>query len=187
MDLTSPTPFSPAQSPFAYRLYKDTHKLPESTIAALLATTAVCGGISAPFVGSLADRFGRRLACTSYCVIQSASCLTALLSRDLRLLFLGRVLGGVSTVLLATAFETWMLAESRRLGFAGSAELSSILGEMSVAGGLVAVACGVIAEVSVNLFDSEKAPFVASVVCLVLAASLITGQWVNTFSPLNRP
>lgn len=169
------------QGSFIYSLYKNTHKLPESTVAALFATGFACGAISATFVGSLADRFGRKLACISYCIIYSISCLTVL-SSDSRLLFLGRALGGVSTTLLFTTFETWMVAESQKLGFGESGKLSSILGEMSMTNGFVAVACGVIAEVLVGLFNSEKAPFLASVVCLISAMFLITRQWVP-FSP----
>ncbi|CAN0066184.1 unnamed protein product, partial [Hapterophycus canaliculatus] len=35
---------------------------------------------------------------------------------DMRLLLLGRVLGGISTSLLFTAFESWMVSEHRKQG-----------------------------------------------------------------------
>ncbi|KAH8749732.1 hypothetical protein F5883DRAFT_652598 [Diaporthe sp. PMI_573] len=166
------------QGSFTYSLYKNTHKLPESTVAALFATGFAAGAISSTLVGSIADRFGRKRACISYCIIYSVSSLTVL-SNDLRLLFLGRSLGGVSTSLLFTAFETWMVAEFHKLGFNESSRLSSILGDVSMVNGFVAVACGVTAEVLVNLFNSEKAPFLASVFCLVSAMFLIMQQWAE--------
>ncbi|RJE16827.1 Major facilitator superfamily, partial [Aspergillus sclerotialis] len=57
------------QGSFMYSLYKSTHRLPESMVAALFATGFVSGGVSAIFVGSLADRFGRKRACLAYCVL----------------------------------------------------------------------------------------------------------------------
>lgn len=35
---------------------------------------------------------------------------------DMRLLLLGRVLGGISTSLLFSAFESWMVSEHRKQG-----------------------------------------------------------------------
>lgn len=167
------------QGSFIYSLYKNTHHLPEPTIAALFATGFVCGAASATFVGALADRYGRKRACTLYCAIYSLSCLSVL-SGDITVLFAGRALGGVSTTLLFTTFDAWMVAEVNRQGFEGGGRLSSILGEMSTANGFVAIGCGVASQVLVQMFGSEKAPFVASVVCLMLAALLISRYWVST-------
>lgn len=133
--------------------------------------------MSATFVGSLADRYGRKLACMLYCMIYSVSCLTVL-SGDITILFFGRALGGVSTTLLFTTFDAWLVAEVNRQGFEGEGRLSSILGEMSTANGFVAIACGVASQVLVQVFGSEKTPFVASVVCLMCALLLISRYWV---------
>jgi MFS family permease len=163
-----------------YSLYKTTHQLPEPTIASLFATGFFCGGLSAAFVGSLADRFGRKLACLSYCVLYSLSCLTVL-SSNVSILYFGRVLGGISTTLLFTTFETWMIAEYRRLGFGSSdSALSSVYGMMSILNGCVAVACGIVAEGLVQLTGSQASPFLASVFCLIIASMLISRYWVRS-------
>lgn len=93
-----------------YTLYKDEKSLSESAVAALFTTGFVSAGLSACFVGSLADRYGRRMACLTFCVAYSISCLSVL-GNDLTVLFVGRALGGLSTTLLYSAFECWMLAE----------------------------------------------------------------------------
>lgn len=112
-----------------------------------------------------------------YCVIYSVSCLTMLTS-DLNILFFGRALGGVSTTLLFTTFDAWMVSEVNRQGFAEEGRLSSIFGEMSTANGFVAIGCGVVSQFLVQLFGSEKSPFMASIVCLMLALLLISRYWV---------
>lgn len=112
-----------------------------------------------------------------YCVIYSLSCLSVL-SGDFTVLFIGRALGGVSTTLLFTVFDAWLVAEVNRQGFESEGRLSLILGEMSTANGFVAISCGVISQVLVQIFGSEKTPFMASVVCLMLALLLISRYWV---------
>ena len=162
-----------------YSLYKHRYELPETTIATLFATGFLCGGISATFVGSLADKYGRRSACFWYCGLYSVSCCSIASSR-VTILFIGRILGGVSTTLLFTVFEAWMVAEYRRLGFGHSdSALSSIYSSMSVMNGFVAVACGVLSQYLVYVFGSEIAPFMGSIVCLCLASLLISKSWVR--------
>lgn len=165
------------QGGFIYSLYKNTHGLSGPTIGALFATGFVCGAASATFTGALADKYGRKLACMLYCVIYSVSCLSVL-SSNLPVLFVGRALGGVSTTLLFSTFETWLVAEVNRQGFEGEGRLSSILGEMATCNGFVAIACGVVSQVLVQVTGSEKTPFVTSVVCLMLALLLISRYWV---------
>lgn len=93
-----------------YTLYRDEKTLPETVVAALFTTGFVSAGICASFVGSLADQHGRRAACLTFCVAYSISCLSVL-SNDLMILFAGRALGGLSTTLLYSVFETWMISE----------------------------------------------------------------------------
>lgn len=166
-----------------YTLYAAHHRLPASTIAALFTTGFVSAALSASFVGSLADTHGRKAACLGYCVVYSLSCLSVL-SGNLTVLFAGRALGGVSTTLLFSVFETWMIAEfhKRELGLgAGGRELK--LGEMfslSVTLSCVtAIVSGVIGEALVKWTDAKTAPFMAAVVCLLGAGGLIAWTWVN--------
>ncbi|KAG7471900.1 hypothetical protein MATL_G00102910 [Megalops atlanticus] len=93
------------QGPYLYKLYRH-YSFLESQIAILY----VCGlgscVLFSPAAGWLLQVLGRRQACLLFCLAYSACCLTKL-SRDYFVLILGRVLGGLSTSLLATAFEAW--------------------------------------------------------------------------------
>ncbi|KFA60243.1 hypothetical protein S40285_08076 [Stachybotrys chlorohalonatus IBT 40285] len=147
------------QGGFLYSLYKNTLELPEPTIASLFATGFFCGGISATFVGTFADRFGRKLACLCYCGMYATSCIT-LLSPYLPILFFGRALGGVSTTLLFTVFETWMVSEYHKQGFGHfDTGLSFVYSTMSILNGFIAATCGVLAQVLVSVTGSELTPF----------------------------
>lgn len=85
-------------------------------ISALFLTGFLTGAIFAPFLGSLVDKFGRKRSCIIYCILE------ILINwiehyNDFRTLLLGRVLGGISTNLLFSAFESWMATEHRKRGF----------------------------------------------------------------------
>lgn len=85
-------------------------------ISALFLTGFLSGAIFAPFLGSLVDKFGRKRSCIVYCVLEIIINWLEHYN-SFGLLLLGRVLGGVSTNLLFSAFESWMATEHRRKGF----------------------------------------------------------------------
>ncbi|EMD00582.1 hypothetical protein BAUCODRAFT_144233 [Baudoinia panamericana UAMH 10762] len=169
------------QGPYLYTLYKDSMGLPESTVAALFTTGFLAAAISASFVGTLADTYGRRSACIGYCVFYSLSCLTVL-SEDVLILFVGRVLGGMSTTLLFSVFETWMIAEYKRQELSASGlKLGDMFSMSVILSGVVAIACGIISEVLVEETETKTAPFVAAICCLVTAAVTISRTWSENF------
>ncbi|KAL8714306.1 MAG: hypothetical protein Q9220_001637 [cf. Caloplaca sp. 1 TL-2023] len=134
------------QGPFIYTLYKDEKKLPEETVATLFTTGFLAGAISAFFVGSLADRYGRRTACLVYCAITSLSCLS-LVSNNISILFAGRALGGLGTTLMYTVFEAWMVTEYNQRAMARtSLKLSNIFGRMITLSSVVAVFAGLVVD-----------------------------------------
>jgi MFS family permease len=96
--------------PYVYSLYKDQFGLKETIVAALFTTGFLSGGISGYFVGQFADRYGRKTACLVFCVTYSIACFSTLVP-ELPILFLGRVFGGLSTSLMYSAFESWMVTE----------------------------------------------------------------------------
>lgn len=66
---------------------------------------------------------------------------------DMRLLMLGRILGGMSTSLLFSAFESWMVSEHRRRGFPEHL-LSSTFALASWGNGVMAITAGFLAQMS---------------------------------------
>lgn len=85
-------------------------------ISALFLTGFLSGAFFAPFLGSAVDKFGRKNSCIVYCLLEIAIN-TMEHSTNFQVLLLGRVLGGVSTNLLFSAFESWMTTEHRKQGF----------------------------------------------------------------------
>jgi hypothetical protein len=92
------------------------------------------------------DRWGRRLGCIVYCVLEVAINVLEHYP-DMRLLMLGRILGGMSTSLLFSAFESWMVSEHRRRGFPERL-LSSTFALASWGNGIMAIAAGFLAQIS---------------------------------------
>lgn len=85
-------------------------------ISALFLTGFLSGAFFAPFLGSAVDKFGRKNSCIVYCALEIIINVLEH-STDFRILLLGRVLGGISTNLLFSAFESWMTTEHRKKGF----------------------------------------------------------------------
>lgn len=168
------------QGPYQYALYKDERQLPEQTVGFLFAVGFSAAAISASFVGSMADKHGRRKMCLAFCVMYASSCLTKIFS-NLPVLFLGRVLGGVSTTLLYSVFEAWMVQEHSARGLHNMGlPLNDILGQMATCSSLSAIAAGVLGQVLVDYFGTNVAPFLGSVVLLGLAFLVVLRRWVST-------
>ena len=85
-------------------------------ISALFLTGFLSGAIFAPFLGSAVDKFGRKRSCIVYCVLEIIINILEHFD-DFPTLILGRILGGISTNLLFSAFESWMTTEHRNRGF----------------------------------------------------------------------
>jgi predicted MFS family arabinose efflux permease len=85
-------------------------------ISALFLTGFLSGAVFAPFLGSAVDKFGRKRSCIVYCVLEVIINVMEH-STNFQVLLVGRVLGGISTNLLFSAFESWMTTAHRHRGF----------------------------------------------------------------------
>jgi MFS family permease len=103
------------------------------------------------------------------------------------LLFLGRALGGLSTSLLFSVFEGWMVTDfhNRALDKKGG-DISRTFGLMSTLNSIAGITSGVVSEWLVSATGTRKSPFAGSVVLLGLAFWVISSQWVRTALPLER-
>jgi len=174
------------QGPYIYPIYKDEKGLTEQTVAFLFMIGFVSAGVSASFAGTFADRYGRRTACLAFCVIYSLSC-TTLFTNNLSILFLGRVLGGVSGTLLWSVFESWMVAEFNQLMLQDADPiLSGIFSTMTTANTCVAIVAGILAEWLVRSAGTAEAPFLASIACLAVAFVAILRCWGENYGSSNR-
>ncbi|KAI0453781.1 hypothetical protein F5B21DRAFT_274347 [Xylaria acuta] len=169
------------QGPHLFSLYRDEYGLAPGVVLNLYMTDFVTTAISAYFIGALSDRYGRKLYCMVYCVSYALSCfLTAVPVTPL--LFLGRVLGGLSTSILFTVFDSWMVTNFRERKLADDGcDLTRTFAATSVVNGLAAISSGFVGEVLVWATGTRKSPFLMSVVLLWLALQAIWSRWVENF------
>mmetsp|Transcript_20791 Transcript_20791/g.49369 ORF Transcript_20791/g.49369 Transcript_20791/m.49369 type:complete len:491 (-) Transcript_20791:239-1711(-) len=95
------------QGPYVYALYSD-YGFQQHEIAQLFVAGFGSSMIFGSFVGGMADWGGRRFFVILFAVVYAASCITKHF-KDYGVLMLGRLLGGVSTSLLFSIFEAWLI------------------------------------------------------------------------------
>lgn len=98
------------------------------------------------------------------------------------MLLLGRVLGGVATSLLFTAFESWLVSEHNRRGFDGAWLAGTFSKAVFLGNGLVAILAGLLANTLVTGAGlGPTAPFDAAAVCLCVGAAIIGPTWSENY------
>lgn len=98
----------------------------------------------------------------------------------LPILLLGRLFGGVSTSILYSAFESWLITSSNNHALP-QADLSAILGRATLFNGFVATSAGVFSNQLVAYTSSFSSPFIASAALLVLSFFVIQGLWAENY------
>lgn len=94
----------------------------------------------------------------------------------LPVLLIGRIIGGVSTSILYSAFESWLISSSNSLGLPQSA-LAVVMGRATLVNGIVAAAAGIASNQLVASSGSFVTPFVASAIMLLLGWVVIRASW----------
>ncbi len=97
------------QGPYVYQLYSH-YGFAEHTIALLFLTGFGSSSTFGTFTGPLADKFGRKKMTLVFCVLY-AICCAIKFSPNFWVLLSGRIIGGVSTSLLFSVFESWYVAQ----------------------------------------------------------------------------
>ncbi|KAJ7785333.1 hypothetical protein DFH07DRAFT_948411 [Mycena maculata] len=167
------------QGPYVYSLYREQYNFPERIVAILFVTGFVSAGLAAPLIGVWADQHGRKRLCLVFCATYTAACLCILVP-FLPILLIGRVLGGISTSILFSAFESWLISAATSHALP-QADLSTIMGRATLVNGLVATGAGVFSNQLVGVTGSFAAPFVASGGLLIVAWGVIRGTWLENY------
>ena len=157
------------QGPYVYELYVS-YGFSQQEIAELFVCGFGSSMIVGTFVGGLADKLGRKIMCIMYSVCYIIACCTKLVP-EYWTLMLGRFLSGVSTSLLFSAFESWMVCEHHKQGFDGSL-LGDTFAYATFGNGLVAVLAGLIANTAAASYGFV-APFVVAIVPLSAVAFMV--------------
>jgi len=165
------------QGPYVYALYAS-YGYSKELIGRLFIMGFGASMIIGTFIGSLADRFGRKTCCILFGVVYSLSCLTKH-SPDYTILMAGRLFGGVATSLLFSVFESWMVKEHFTNNYSGS-ELSSTFTRAYFGNSVVAIAAGLIGGMCADSFG-PVAPFDASLCLLVLGTVAIFLTWTENY------
>lgn len=92
-------------------------------------------------------------------------------SHNFGILLSGRVLGGISTNLLFSAFESWMTTEHRKKGFPEE-WLSKTYSDQSIGNGTMAILAGIFAQVLEDHLG-QIGPFQGAIALTVLALLLV--------------
>ncbi|KAF8882420.1 hypothetical protein BD779DRAFT_1444836 [Infundibulicybe gibba] len=167
------------QGPYVYSLYREQYMFPERTVAVLFVTGFVSAGLTAPLIGVWADQHGRKKLCLAFCITYTLACL-CILTPSLPILLVGRVLGGISTSILFSAFESWLISSSTSMALPQS-DLSTIMGRATLVNGFVAAGAGVFSNQLVSYSYSFASPFIASGILLVIAWVVIRGTWLENY------
>ncbi|TFK38208.1 hypothetical protein BDQ12DRAFT_684172 [Crucibulum laeve] len=167
------------QGPYLYSLYREQHGFPERFVAALFVTGFVSAGVAAPFIGVWADQHGRRTLCLTFCILYTLTCVLITVP-SLPVLILGRILGGISTSILFSAFESWLVSSSNSLSLPSS-DLSAIMGKATLLNGFMAATAGVVSNQFVRATKDFTAPFIASGCVLLVGWCTIRATWSENF------
>jgi MFS family permease len=139
-------------------------------VSALFITGFLSGAIFAPFLGSFVDKFGRKNSCIMYCILEIIIN-TLEHSHDFGILLFGRVLGGISTNLLFSAFESWMTTQHRKQGFPEE-WMSKTYSDQSIGNGTMAILAGIVAQVLEDNIG-HIGPFQGAIALTALALLLV--------------
>lgn len=180
------------QGPYVYALYAS-FGYEKTDIDKLFVAGFGSSMLFGPFAGSLADAWGRKRTVLIYCILYILSCFTKHCSHY-NVLMLGRITGGMATSLLFSAFESWMVSESRERYMFDKALLRYMFSLMYFVSYLVAILSGLVAQAFVGAvpltklrgFDSlyyggDVCPFDLSIVVLCCAFFVICLTWDENY------
>lgn len=170
------------QGPYVYELYVS-YGFSQSQIAELFVCGFGSSMIVGTFVGGLADTMGRKNMCIAYSACYIVACCTKLVP-EYWTLMLGRFLSGVSTSLLFSVFESWMVCEHFKLGF-DSALLGDTFAYATFGNGLVAVVAGLSANTVADSFGFY-APFVLAILPLTVVAIVVSLCWTENYGNVTQ-
>ncbi|KAJ4803518.1 Molybdate-anion transporter [Rhynchospora pubera] len=168
------------QGPYVYYLYSQ-YGFDKGDIGRLFIAGFGSSMLFGTIVGSLADKQGRRRACITYCVSYILSCITKH-SPQYKILMLGRILGGIATSLLFSAFESWLVAEHNKRSFDPQWLSLTFSKAIFLGNGLVAIISGLFANLlTENLGFGPVAPFDAAACVLAIGMAIIMFSWTENY------
>lgn len=169
------------QGPYLYKLYSY-YGFQEEQIAILyvfgFASTVILG----TWTPMAADKFGRKKLCLMFTILYSVSCVLKL-SRSYGILLIGRLLGGIATSVLFSAFEAWYVHEHLETHDFPSEWISVTFSKASTLNGVLAVVAGATSNLFAETFNfGPVAPYMMAIPFLVLVGIIISSNWSENYS-----
>jgi len=165
---------APTKGTHLYALYEGYN----FNVAYLYATGFTAGALASPFTGPLVDKFGRKRSAVAYCVLEII--INALEQyRNIAGLLVSRTVGGVTTNLLFSVFESWVITEHRKRGFPED-KLEIILRDSIVLSNIAAVVSGFVAHILADIFG-PTGPFKGAVGSTLIALVLVWSRWEENY------
>lgn len=170
------------QGPYVYALY-DHYGFKKREIGQLFIMGFGASMLFGTVVGGFADKYGRRNNCLLFVALYSIGCITKHFN-DYWVLMLGRLMGGISTSILYSAFETWMVHEHKAQGFPED-WISGTFSASTFGSGAVAILAGLVASFLADAVGFV-APFDASMVLLLGGGFVILTRWRENYGGTDR-
>ena len=148
------------------------------SVASLYCLGFITGAVTTPLTGPLVDKFGRKKAALLYCflevginMLEQYPFLTGLIA--------SRMVGGITTNLLSSVFETWLDTEYRARGF-DEEKYEIIMRDSVIVSNTAAIASGYLAHVLAEKLG-PVGPFEGAVGCTVIAFGVVMVMWTENY------
>jgi len=180
------------QGPYVYALYAS-FGFSKQQISQLFVMGFGASMVFGTFVGSLADKMGRKSSCQLYCLLYILSCITKHFN-SYWILMVGRLTGGIATSLLFSGFESWIVSETNLSLPQESDFLGHFFAMMWFGNSLIAILAGVVGDSVVAIWKFQPAStggivywggfltaFDLAIVLLLLGLAYITVMWTENY------
>jgi len=171
------------QGPHVYALY-ESYGIQKHEIEVLFIAGFGSSMVFGTIVASLADKYGRRNTCLMYGILYGISCGTKHFP-NFYILFFGRLLAGMATSILFSAFESWLINEHQRRNYEPET-LGIIFANAYFGNSLVAIISGIVAQVVATSFG-YVAPFDSAILSFVAMCALLITTWSENYGDANAP
>lgn len=148
-------------------------------VSSLYALGFASGAFTSLFIGAIVDNLGRKRAVLMYCILEiiinyleqypSLICIT-----------ISRLIGGITTNLLFTVFEAWVVTEHRRRKLEES-KLEDLFRDSNLVSNSAAIISGYIAHCLASTSLGPVGPFVGAVVFTFLALLIVSLLWCENY------
>ena len=147
-------------------------------MASLYCLGFLTGAVTAPITGPLVDKFGRKRSALLYCALEM---FINMLEQYPFLVGLvaSRMIGGITTNLLSSVFETWLDTEYRKRGF-DQEKYEVLMRDSLVVKNLAAIASGYLAHILAEQFG-PVGPFEGAVSCTGIALVVVALVWSENY------